>query len=67
MIRIFIKKNDDGQWEKINITKIMEPLQPGEVTELTQVRVGAKAKEPLIARIVVTKLTEVQIEKRKEH
>ncbi|MBT2218630.1 IS4 family transposase [Virgibacillus dakarensis] len=61
------QKNDDGQWQKINVTKMMEPLQPGEVIELTQVRVGAKTKDPLLARIVVTKLTEEQKEKRQEH
>ncbi|WP_164671172.1 IS4 family transposase [Virgibacillus doumboii] len=61
------QQNDDGQWEKVNVNKVTESLQPGEVTELTQVRIGAEAKKPLIARIVVTKLTEEQKEKRKEH
>lgn len=58
------QKDERGIWQKLNTTEITDSLKPGEVIELTDVRIGAKKKDPLIARVVMTKLTKEQEEKR---
>jgi hypothetical protein len=61
------QKNDVGDWEEIDKNSIREGLEAGETTELTDVRVGAKQKNPLITRVVITKLTKEQEENRQAH
>ncbi|UJL45853.1 IS4 family transposase [Virgibacillus sp. NKC19-16] len=58
------QKDEQGNWQKLNTMEIMDPLKPGEDIELTDVRIGAKKEDPLIARVVMTKLTEEQEQQR---
>lgn len=60
------QQNEKGQWEKTDVLKRMEPLQPGEIMEFPEVRIGMETKDPLITRVIVAKLTEEQKEKRRE-
>lgn len=61
------QKDEQGNWQKLNKMEIIDSLKPGEVTELENVRVGAKKKDPLVARVVVTKLTKEQEKRRQAH
>lgn len=61
------QKNSKGKWEKIDLEKVTHALQRGEVTELDHVRIGARTKDPLIARVVIAKLTQEQEAKRQSH
>lgn len=57
-------KNDDGKWIKLDPAKVAEQLKPGEMIELNEIKVGARVKDPLITRIVISRLTEEQQSKR---
>lgn len=60
------QQNEAGKWVKIDPLKETESLQPGEVMELHQVRIGARTKDPLLARVVFVKLTEEQQAKKQK-
>ncbi|WP_241559011.1 IS4 family transposase, partial [Oceanobacillus halophilus] len=61
------QQNKEGRWEKMDLEKITKDLQRGETLELPNIRIGYWVKEPLITRVVLTKLTEEQEEKRQAH
>ena len=61
------QQNKDGQWEKIDLEKIKKNLKRGEIMELPNIRIGYWVKDPLVTRVVITKLTEEQEEKRQSY
>ena len=61
------QQNQDGKWEKIDLIMISEKLKRGEVLELDNIKVGRWVKNPLITRVIFTKLTEEQEAKRQIH
>ena len=61
------QQNKDGQWEKIDLEKIKKDLKRGEIMELPNIRIGYWVKDPLVTRVVITKLTEEQEEKRQSY
>ena len=61
------QQNKDGQWEKIDLEKIKKDLKRGEIMELPNIRIGYWVKDPLVTRVVITKLTEEQQEKRQSY
>ncbi|GGA93296.1 IS4 family transposase [Ornithinibacillus halotolerans] len=60
-------ENDAGKWEKIDVSEIAATLNRGEAIQLHNVRISARSKDPLLARVVITKLTEEQQSKRQAH
>lgn len=57
-------QNKDGKWDQIDLVKVTEELKRGEIMELDNIRIGYWVKDPLITRVVITKLTEEQEAKR---
>lgn len=58
------QKDEQGDWQLLDTMEQTNALKPGESIELSNVRIGAKKKDPLYARVVMTKLTKEQEEKR---
>lgn len=61
------KQNEAGKWEKIDLKEETKALQPGEVMELHNIRIGSLRKEQLITRVIITKLTKEQEAKRQAY
>ena len=61
------QQDKDGNWEKIDLEKIKKNLKRGEIMELPNIRIGYWVKDPLVTRVVITKLTEEQEEKRQSY
>lgn len=62
---INIYKLENDKWVKFDPLAVTAKLNPGEVLELDNIRIGANNKDPLLSRVVLVRLTDEQIEKKK--
>lgn len=61
------RQNESGDWVKIDLEKETKALKRGEVMELHNIRISYWVKDPLIARVVIARLTEEQEAKRQSY
>ncbi|RDI36214.1 DDE family transposase [Falsibacillus pallidus] len=58
------KQDNEGGWIKIEPLEEIKKVPPGEVIEFPSLRVGKWTKRPLMARVIIQKLTRDQQKKR---